>query len=42
MEEIIERALKYLKNKPSFDFKEMVNTIMFVRHTNCFFELLSN
>jgi hypothetical protein len=41
MEEIIERALKYVKNKNYFNIRELVNAIMFVRNTNCFFELLN-
>lgn len=41
MEEIIERALKYKKNKPDFDQKEMVNLLMSVRKKEEFFDLLN-
>lgn len=41
MEEIIERALKYVKGKTYFNVQELVNAIMFVRRSHCYFDLLN-
>lgn len=41
LEEIIDRALKYKKNKQDFDQKEMVKLLMFVRQKPEFLDLLN-
>ncbi|KAL4492386.1 hypothetical protein ABPG72_005521 [Tetrahymena utriculariae] len=40
MEEIIERSLKYFKKKQNFDYKDMVDVILYIRNVQDCFELL--
>lgn len=40
MEEIIERSLKYFKKKQNFEYKDMVDVIVYIRNVQDCFELL--